>query len=504
MHFGMKTTQEPVQIELMAPFENICMEFGCDVPIEIRPRIAYAFRVFAAIYGYRVAEWDSKTCAAYHLIRYGGPSPSESNAPAFEIPALYVPNERAANSARLTRHRYAEEEIPLFHGLDPATGKPDWLGEIFEWLSATQEKQITERDSVGRIPYSQSIFSKEKLSPRKPYASLLMAWMQHSLQCGSGTESLPKAPSPIPGVQHAIICSHDIDFYGVSTSSTFLRLIKNLGIASLVSQSWPFFLANMGLLLKLLTGKRVGDFLPEMARLTAQQGIYSTMFVISRRAHRRDANYDLAQIISYLSEAEKCGHSVELHGSYSSLIGCGTLLPESVAMQVATSRKPRGNRQHWLRFDKHETLYGALAEANMSFDSTLGFAETVGFRNGASFAFPPYDFQSESPHNFLEIPLVLMDVSLEATSKSLGLAPQTLAEEVLRESRRLGWGGVSILWHNPMEPLHVPPQINDVFWNSAPLAGGSFEKWMSAEQFISQSLFRYHNAGLLEGVPANA
>jgi hypothetical protein len=110
----------------------------------------------------------------------------------------------------------------------------------------------------------------------------------------------------------------------------------------------------------------------------------------------------------------------------------------------------------------------------------------------------------EQPHNFLEIPLVLMDVGLEGASRALDRAPQSLAEEVLQESRRLGWGGVSILWHNPLEPLHVPKHINQIFWNCAPPKGSESERWMSAEEFITHSLFRYHNAGLLAGVRVHA
>ena len=272
----------------------------------------------------------------------------------------------------------------------------------------------------------------------------------------------------------------------------------------MVSRSWPFFSSNAVLLLQLLTGRKMGDYLPELARTTAQRNIHSTMFVISRRGHRRDANYELAQIASLLLAAQKQGHSIELHGSYTSIIEGGGLSPESAAMQEATGCKPKGNRQHWLRFDDHEKLYKAVAGAGMSFDSTLGFSETVGFRNGASFAFPPYDFQNECPFDFLEIPLVLMDVSLEAAAKNLDRTPQSLAEEVLQESRRFGWGGVSVLWHNPLEPLHVPQQINQVFWDCAPAPGTSGERWMSANEFITQSLPRYHRAGLLEGVRVNA
>jgi hypothetical protein len=107
---------------------------------------------------------------------------------------------------------------------------------------------------------------------------------------------------------------------------------------------------------------------------------------------------------------------------------------------------------------------------------------------------------NERPHRFLEIPLVIMDGSLEAASRNLGEDPQQMAEEVLRESRDLGWGGISVLWHNPMESLSVPSQINRVFWNCAKQQRKFREQWMSSDQFLAGSLPRFQAAGLLEGV----
>jgi hypothetical protein len=153
-----------------------------------------------------------------------------------------------------------------------------------------------------------------------------------------------------------------------------------------------------------------------------------------------------------------------------------------------------------LRFGEHRVLFGEIERAGLACDSTLGFSEAVGFRNGASFAFPPYDFALEKPHGFLEIPLVLMDGGLEATARVSRTPPQELAEEVLAESRKLGWGGISVLWHNPIEPISVPNKINSVFWNCAKQQSALREKWMRLDQFLACSLERYQRAGLLEGV----
>jgi hypothetical protein len=392
----------------------------------------------------------------------------------------------------------------LSHGVDETTGNPDWLGEIFEWISSSYEMCITKRDSVGRIPFCEMIFNKQRISPRKPYATLLMAWLENTLRNGNGVEALAKAPSPIAGAEHLVICSHDIDFYPANRTSTLVRLLKNLGISLRTSPSWPFFSSNVNLLAQLIGGKQVGDFLPAMLETIGKRGFQSTLFVVSQSDHRRDPNCELLQLIPYLSDASVNGFSIDLHGSYKSVIDNGTLRPEALAFEQAVGKKPSGNRQHWLRFDCHEKLFSTIEAADLAFDSTLGFSDMAGFRNGASFAFPPYDFKNERPYRFLEIPLALMDVNIEAASRALREDPQLLADEVLEESRRWGWGGISVLWHNPMEPLHVPKEINKVFWNCAPTNGAGTERWMSAEKFMGQCLSRYQNAGLMEGVRAES
>jgi hypothetical protein len=474
------------------------LRFGSEVTNLVRRRICYAFRVFAAVYNYRVVEPAPNTGTT--CLEYARRPPSQYGATCLHIPARYSPQQSQARQA--CKHRYAGEYLYLFHGLDAASGNPDWLGEIFEWISSSHESGIQARDTVGRIPYGDMIFHKQGISPRKPYATMLMAWLQNVLRNGNRVEAFAKAPSPIAGAEHLVVCSHDIDFYHASSMSTLVRLAKNLGISVLIAPSLSFFISNLGLFVGMMGSKRVGDYLPTMLERIEKRAFRSTLFVVPRRGHRRDPNYEVKSLVAYLVAASEMGFSVNLHGSYTSVIEGDTLTMESVALAQATGKKPLGSRQHWLRFDKHEKLFDAIEKAELVFDSTLGFSEMVGFRNGASFAFPPYDFKSEKPYRFLEIPLVLMDVSLEAASRNLGEDAQGLANEVMQESRRWGWGGISVLWHNPVEPLHVRKETNEVFWNCAPQQAEKAEKWMSADQFVEQCLSRYQNAGLMEGVRA--
>jgi hypothetical protein len=221
------------------------------------------------------------------------------------------------------------------------------------------------------------------------------------------------------------------------------------------------------------------------------------LFVVTRQGHRRDPNYRLKQIAGELEDAVEKGFSVEVHGSYRSVVEDQTLAEEAGALRDCTGRKPLGNRQHWLRFAEHQVLFDEIERAGLLADSTLGFSEAVGFRNGACFAFPPYNFAQERPCNFLEVPLVLMDGALETEARVSGRAPEQLAQEVLGESRKYGWGGVSVLWHNPIEPLSVPEEINAVFWKCAKQKEALGEKWVSLEQFLVCCAERYRRAGLL-------
>jgi hypothetical protein len=471
----------------------ISLQFGPQVREPIRSRVEYAFRVFAAIYDHPVVLGSDRE----NTIRcYYGETPPAPDSQLFHIPALYREDRLEKKNSPLIR-RYSGEDIYLTFGLEPSGARPDWLGEIFLWLSCTYEKNITARDYVGRIPYSEMIFSRERLSPRKPHAAQLMSWFENALQHGNAKEEFPRAPSPVSGSDHLVVCSQDIDFYYLDRWSTVIRLFKNMAAALVFYKSGSYFFDNLKMTGDLLLGKQPGEYLSALRKAGVQHDFASTFFVVPRQAHRRDPNYSLGQIASQLPGGEEIEFSVEVHGSYCSVIEDRTLAEEAQALSRFIGRKPQGNRQHWLRFADHQVLFDEIQRAELIADSTLGFSEEVGFRNGASFAFPPYNFAQEAPYNFLEVPLVLMDGGLEATSRASATSPQKIAEEVLTESRKYGWGGVSVLWHNPMEQLSVPRAVNDVFWKCIKQKDQHREKWMSLQQFLACSIERYQNAGLL-------
>lgn len=481
---------------------SICIEFGKEIPSQVRARVSYALAVFAAVYDYRVAQPETEStdfCCAYGQI-----VTSIQIGRILRIPARYRVRRSHDPAPQLIKTRFAGEDFFLAHGCEESLSYPDWLGEIFEWLSSSLELPITGRDISGRIPYSETVFSQQNIPALKPHAAMLMAWLENALKNGSRVEALPKARSPVPDVEHMVVCSHDIDFYFTDKSAALRRMGKNLGISLMLYRSSSFLASSTRMLLNVLRGKRPGDYVPKMLDAIEDCGFRSTLFAVADGNHRRDPEYHLRAIAPQLKDAVRRGFSVGVHASYRSVIEDTSVRGETKAFERTIGRKPIGSRQHWLRFDRHDKLYRAIEDAHLLYDSSLGFSEICGFRNGASFAFPPYDLQRERPCSFLEIPLVIMDGNLEQASRTLNQAPQQLTDAVLSESRRWGWGGISILWHNPMEPIQVPEEINKVFWETARKRTNHGEQWMSADQFLASSLRRYQAAGLLTEVHLDA
>ena len=472
------------------------LEFDPEVPSRIRARISYAFRVFAAIHGHEVVDQDGGKRSL--CCKYGGRGKQSGRSSCFHIPSRYVLRRTQDPPPPAEPYSYAGEQCYLFYGRDEISGKPDWLGEIFEWLSSAAEMSATSRDSIGRIPYNQSFFGRHSISPVRPSASFLMSWFENSLTKLGGPEDLPPAPSPMPGASHLVVCSHDIDFYFVGRWGALLRFVKNMGIAVFVYRSQSFLRDNLRLLFELARGTRVGDFLPPLLKACRELGFSSTFFVLVRHQHRRDANYTLEQIVPRLREIPKSGSSIGLHSSYQGVVENGDWNSEVAALEAGIGERPLGGRQHWLRFDRHEKLFANIEQARFLYDSTLGFSDKVGFRNGASFAFPPYNFEREEPYGFLVIPLVVMDSALVLDALSCRGQAAKLAATVLQESRRWSWGGCALLWHNPIDPTGVPDKVNRIFWELAKARAQHQECWMSAEKFLTISRARYERAGLLK------
>jgi peptidoglycan/xylan/chitin deacetylase (PgdA/CDA1 family) len=308
--------------------------------------------------------------------------------------------------------------------------------------------------------------------------------------------SWPDAPVKPWSEAHrcAIAATHDIDFLPTTVVGTAERLVKNLVIACIVFRDWRLAASIAAAAARGLAGGRAAlDCLPAMLRRERELGIDSTCNVLARKEHRRDGNYQLEapKTQRYLERLAAAGVEIGLHGSYSSLDSPGRLVEEYRRL-AQIGHRAVGGRQHWLRCPD-DRLFGELRDAGAWYDCTVGYPWHLGFRTGACFAYPPYDFDTEAPYPLLELPMVLMDVAVYHSDRAAANW-RTNCERVLNAVGSFGWGGVSILWHDTaLHGAQLPPRIGDLFWTLK----REDEKWLSAKKLVEQIWHRYAAVGLV-------
>jgi hypothetical protein len=232
---------------------------------------------------------------------------------------------------------------------------------------------------------------------------------------------------PVPGGYRFIAClTHDVDHPMIRrhkfdhTMFGFLfRAICGSAAAALEGQGpwrnvWTNWVAALKLPLVHLGLAK--DYWSELDRYTALEGeAHSSFFVIPFEGRRgrsrtgmapsaRAARYGAADIPVQIERLIGAGCEIGLHGidAWADGSSAGDELRE---IRRITGKQEIGVRMHWLYFDEQSP--GNLERAGASYDSTVGYNETIGYRAGTTQAYKPLETS-----RLLELPLHVMDTAL--------------------------------------------------------------------------------------------
>ena len=199
--------------------------------------------------------------------------------------------------------------------------------------------------------------------------------------------------------------------------------------------------------------------LNEIVDFTGTLGFQSSYFMMASQGKNhgvKHADYSLNNNIvrKSLNYIKKKGGEIALHAATSSCNNINQLTKELNSINSGTT----GIRFHYLAYDVQSTP-AVLQKSGVTYDTTLGFAETIGFRNAITHPFYLFDITKNSSTDVIEIPLIIMDRTLQH-SKYLNLSPSKTFDTIqplLEEVRKFS-GAVSILWHNSfLSPCKFKP-----------------------------------------------
>lgn len=322
----------------------------------------------------------------------------------------------------------------------------DIIATAFYLLSLENERQTDKRDNLDR--FNQSCSSTGDQIYKYPivdqYLLLFKRFLKEAAKYNHQVEFKNRWPN---NHTFALVLSHDVDRIRTWTYSKAKRTMKE----SWRKRSYNELLTKpFSLLYSLLLKENWSGNFKYINNMENRHGGNSTFFFTAKRRSSLDPKYSLnwGRLEKGIAIIKNNGGKIGLHGSLLSSEKAEYLVEEKELIEEKTGIKIKGNRQHYLRFDINKS-FDFFEKAELGYDSTLGFANELGFRCGTSLPYHPFCIKRKKPYLFLEVPLILMDTVLSLESKLYLNRNEAwnIIEWYLQNVFRTGFC-LTINWHN--------------------------------------------------------
>lgn len=185
-----------------------------------------------------------------------------------------------------------------------------------------------------------------------------------------------------------------------------------------------------------------------MLEVEMKYGFRSSFNFMAGGNSEYDSNYSMNDhdLIRLIRTLRKRGCEIGLHASFNSYNRPEMVKSEKDRLEAVLGDKISGGRMHYLRW-KTPNTWRVLEKAGWRYDTTLGFADHVGFRCGICFPYRPFDVVENRRLDIWELPLTIMDASLYGYQK----LPPEKGTQVIRDMIdvvRDHKGVLVLLWHN--------------------------------------------------------
>ncbi|WP_367121914.1 polysaccharide deacetylase family protein [Methanohalophilus sp. DAL1] len=294
--------------------------------------------------------------------------------------------------------------------------------EYWNIFTRKEEYSASELDNHDRFPYKQS----EYQSILDPVVS------KYLIEKGMS----PEYPD---GKKFAVCLTHDID--------DILPPAKHTLLSSLFCMKFLDADRFKKQVLWKKKGMQDSPYLNfrEIMELEQKYDAKSSFYFITTEKDPVRFRYNIEDIETELSEIIDNGFEVGLHGGYYAYNSLETIIKEKERLEKTLGKKVIGYRNHYLRFKVPDT-WELLSKAGFKYDTTLGYSDKPGFRNGMCHPFKPYNLNTNEECNILEIPLVIMDGAMFSCSKTFETAWQ-YSKDIIDTVERYN-GVITLLWHN--------------------------------------------------------
>jgi peptidoglycan/xylan/chitin deacetylase (PgdA/CDA1 family) len=292
--------------------------------------------------------------------------------------------------------------------------------KIWDHFTRKEEYSSSIRDQYDRFSYSASS-SRNILDP-----CVSTYLIQHGYECTYPDEK-----------PFAVCLTHDIDDVYTSIINKAYSAIRHLKRGSLSEFTHT--------IVQMRSQKLPLWNFDDILKLEEQFGAKSSFYFMAENSGEQDYTYRIEDCETVVGNIVDRGFEVGLHGGHTSYLSSKELKFKKLRLEKVLNKKVIGYRNHYLRFKVPET-WEYLHEAGFLYDSTFGYADHIGFRNGMCHPFEPFNLKTGKKIEILEIPLIIMDRTVEHMNFDAGKAWEMLKKliDIIEQNN----GIMTLLWHN--------------------------------------------------------
>ncbi|MDD1657524.1 MAG: polysaccharide deacetylase family protein [Methanomicrobiales archaeon] len=292
---------------------------------------------------------------------------------------------------------------------------------LWDLYTRKEEYGSPHLDSHGRFPSSASRWKEIE----RPMVSEFLVKHGYTVEYPEGRD-------------FALCLTHDVDEVRPMLShrfQSFLSLATHLPSApsrGRKDSSLPWF------------PRHYRDF-SKIMDLEEEYGGRSSFYFMATERDPFRFRYHIEDLAADIGEIRDRGWEVGIHGGYYSSADTQAMRQEKTRLEGVLGTKVRGYRNHFLRIHVPET-WACVEEAGFLYDTTLGYPDRPGFRNGMCHPFRPFDLGTGTELQILEIPLCMMDQSQELSP------PPDLWQRLSGMMDRVAAcrGVMTVLFHTPI------------------------------------------------------
>ena len=314
----------------------------------------------------------------------------------------------------------------------------DIFASAFFMLSRWEERAIQKRDEFNRFSVYDSFAYRHGILNR-PIVNEYVEYIYNILE-KLGYKNKRKLH------EFNTVFTHDVD--EISNESLW-RVVK------IVIKTLMFKIPFKHSLKKILDGISVilgrkkdsfdtFDFLMDQSEKVNKK----SYFFIMANNSKNDSDYDIDhyKIKKIIQNIIKRSHVVGFHPGFNSYNNKSLWNNELNSLKKVVKQSVEIGRQHYLRFSVPET-WQLWEDANMKWDTTMGYPELPGFRCGICSPFSVFNVVSRKKLKLKEYPLTVMEVSL-ISYQNLTINEMKKSIYALIDTVKKYNGTFVLLWHN--------------------------------------------------------